>query len=32
MNRAFKTEIAGNRFVWNMSLIYNFNKNYVRRS
>lgn len=30
MNRAFKTEIAGNRFVWNMSLLYNFNKNYVR--
>jgi hypothetical protein len=31
MNRAFKTEIAGNRFVWNMSLLYNFNKNYVHR-
>lgn len=31
MNRAFKTEIAGNRFVWNMSLLYNFNKYYVRR-
>jgi hypothetical protein len=30
MNRAFKTEIAGDRFVWNMGLLYNFNKNYVR--
>jgi hypothetical protein len=32
MNRAFKTEIAGERFVWNLSLLYNFNKTYVRRS
>jgi hypothetical protein len=30
MNKAFRTEIAGNNFVWNASIIYSFNKNYVR--
>ncbi|MEJ8841995.1 hypothetical protein WG954_06320 [Lacibacter sp. H375] len=30
MNKAIKTEIAGNSFVWNLSLIYSFNKNYIR--
>ena len=31
MNKAFRTEIAGNSFVWNMSVIYSFHKNYVRQ-
>ncbi|MBP6686424.1 MAG: hypothetical protein KA160_01095 [Lacibacter sp.] len=30
MNKAIRTEIAGNSFVWNASVIYSFNKNYVR--
>ncbi|MBY0479333.1 MAG: hypothetical protein K2Q24_16920 [Chitinophagaceae bacterium] len=30
MNKAIRTEIAGNSFVWNLSAIYSFNKNYVR--
>ena len=31
MNKAFRTEIAGNSFLWNMSVIYSFHKNYVRQ-
>jgi hypothetical protein len=29
MNKAIHTNITGNDFVWNASLIYQFNKNYV---
>ncbi len=28
MNKAIRTNIAGNGFIWNLSLIYSFNKNY----
>ena len=31
MNKALHTELAGKNFVWNASVIYSFNKNYVRR-
>jgi hypothetical protein len=31
MNRPFKTDIAGKKFDWNISLIYGFNKSYVRQ-
>lgn len=30
MNKAIRTSIPGRDFVWNVSLIYSFNKNYVR--
>ncbi len=30
MNKAIRTSIPGRPFVWNASLIYSFNKNYVR--
>lgn len=30
MNKAIRTNIPGRSFVWNASLIYSFNKNYVR--
>lgn len=30
MNKALHTDIPGRDFVWNLSLIYSFNKNYVR--
>lgn len=29
MNKAIRTNIAGNGFIWNLSLIYSFNKNYT---
>lgn len=31
MNKSIHTEIAGKSFVWNVSLIYSFNKTYVER-
>lgn len=31
MNKALRTELPGKNFVWNASIIYSFNKNYVRR-
>ena len=31
MNKAFRTEIAGNSFLRNLSVIYSFHKNYVRQ-
>ncbi len=31
MNKAIRTSIPGKDFVWNVSLIYSFNKNYVRQ-
>jgi hypothetical protein len=30
MNKVIRTNISGHDFVWNASLIYHFNKNYVR--
>lgn len=32
MNKAIRTDIGGRDFVWNLSLIYSFNKSYARRS
>lgn len=29
MNKVIRTDIGGKNFVWNMSLIYSFNNNYV---
>lgn len=31
MNKVIRTDIAGKNFVWNASLIYSFNKSYVRK-
>ncbi|MEQ1799703.1 MAG: hypothetical protein ABL872_17230 [Lacibacter sp.] len=31
MNKAIRTSIPGKDFVWNASIIYSFNKNYVRQ-
>jgi hypothetical protein len=32
VNKAFRTEIAGKSFVWNASIIYSFNKSFIRHN